>query len=111
MMRVALGYVLVLAWSGFWASYALGSALHDGVGWQGMLIYAAQPVFICFGLFGIACWRRHTGAILLLAAGFLLAGLHPIFYAEFDRGTKLFVMATLAGPPFVGGLLLETGPR
>ncbi len=103
-MWIWLARILALAWAGFWLWFGVASGMQLHLSWPRVALYGwVGFVFLALAL--IAWFRPKLGAVLLVLTGFLLAGLHPIYYVEQPRNTKLFVLATFALPPLLSGLI------
>ena len=97
---------LALAWGGWWTFFGLASGSGEGLSPLGVLVHTLVPG----GLFlatALLVWRwERPGAVLLLLEALLAA-----VYAGLAHRWFMFLLLTLALPPFIAGLLLLTGGR
>lgn len=105
--------ILTLIWAAFWTWFGLASGIGESHSVSGVLLHVAAPGLV-FLAFCLLAWRwRHVGGILLVATATVVAIVYPaIMGRHFPTSTVLFVLATMALPPLVAGLMfLKAGQR
>jgi hypothetical protein len=96
---------LSLAWAGFWVWFGLASGLGEGLTPVGVLRHMTLPGLI-FLVSALVAWRwEHVGGALLLLEGLLTLVGYPLQFSRFPAGTILMVLATMALPPLIAGVL------
>ena len=105
-MLLWLARILAVLWAGFWLWFGVGSALHERLPWDGVLLYALRPGLIFVAILLYAWLWPRTGGVLLVLTGFVLAGWYAVYYGDKPAAMKVFVLSTIGLPPLVSGLLL-----
>jgi len=105
-MIVWLVRIMSAAWAGFWLWFGVASAIHEQLLWQGIALYALRPGLIFVAIMTIAWLWPRLGGVLFILTGFALAAWYAIYYGHMPTGTKIFVLSTMALPPFACGLIL-----
>ncbi len=106
LVRHLTARVLTLAWAAFWLWFGMGWAVHEHLPWYRIALSAFQPGLLFFALAAIGWIYPRWGGALLVLVGFALASWYGIYFGHMPTATKLFVLATIALPPLVSGLLL-----
>jgi hypothetical protein len=107
--RVA--WVLIVCVAVFWLWFGIASAIGEDLGPASAVLHVLVPggTFAIIGLLARR-WRR-PAAIALIAIGAFVAIAYPTVYIEFfSASTVALVVATMAVPPLVAGILLLLAP-
>jgi hypothetical protein len=108
--RVA--WVLIVFVAVFWLWFGIASAIGEHRGPANVVLHVLVPggTFAIIGLLARR-WRR-PAAIALIAIGAFVAIAYPTVYMEFfSASTVALVVATVAVPPLVAGILLLLSRR
>lgn len=98
--------ILAVVWAGWWVLFGLFSGISEGLSPVETLINTAVPGLIFLAIVLIAWKWQDLGGVLLLLAGMFVLVLYPILtYARLSPGSVLAVLATMALPPIVAGVL------
>ena len=103
--RVA--WLLIVFVAAFWMWFGIASAMGENLGPANAVVHLLVPggTFIIIGV--LARHWRTAGAIALIAVGAFVAIAYPLVYIEFfPASTVALVVATMAVPPLVAGILL-----
>jgi hypothetical protein len=103
--RVA--WVLIVFAAVFWLWFGIASAIGEHLGPANALLHVLVPGGT-FAIIGVLARRWRTpAAIALIAIGTFVAIAYPLVYIEFfTASTVALVVATMAVPPLVAGILL-----
>ena len=103
--RVA--WVLIVCVAVFWLWFGIASAIREDLGPANAVLHLLVPGGT-FGIIGMLARRWRTpAAIALIAIGAFVAIEYPVVYLEFfAASTVALVVATMAVPPLVAGILL-----
>ena len=105
--REYAAHILALVWALFWTWFGLASGIAEGGDTKAVLIHAAAPglMFLALVLFAFR-WERFGGRALV-AIGVLVAVLYPVVFGGRIRAeTVIMVLATMAIPPLLAGILM-----
>jgi hypothetical protein len=108
--RVA--WVLIALVAAFWTWFGIASAVGEQLGPFDALLHVLVPGGT-FAIMGVLARRWRTpGAVALIAVGAFVAIAYPVIYLEFfPASTVALVVATMAVPPLVAGILLLVSPH
>lgn len=103
--RVA--WVLIVSEAVFWLGFGIASAIGEHLGPANVVLHVLVPGGT-FAILGLLARRwRSPAAFALIATGAFLAIAYPTVYIEFfSASTVALVVATMAVPPLVAGILL-----
>ena len=103
--RVA--WVLIVCVAVFWLWFGIASAIREDLGPTNAVLHLLVPGGT-FAIIGVLARRwRTSAAIALVAIGAFVAIAYPLVYLElFTASTVALVVATVAAPPLVAGILL-----
>jgi hypothetical protein len=104
--------ILLVLWAAYWIWFAAMAGLGDQVG-AGQFALQVGLMALVVGGSTLIAWRWEApGTFLLLLEGLVAAVGYPILvFGRFPLNTIVFVLATLAMPPLLAGLLLLLSPR
>lgn len=98
--------IISVSWAGWWTFFAIAGSAVGTAGWTAGLLPGAIAGVVFFGSAGFAWVRAAEGGLLLMLEGLLLAAAYPVgFLHARSADQMLFVLTSLALPPFVSGLL------
>lgn len=97
---------IAVGWALFWVWFGLASGIGEGLEPLGVLLHATFPGLI-FLLFALLIWRwEWLGGAMLVLSGIVVAIAYPMtFGVRFPVATVVFVLLTMALPPFIAGVL------
>ncbi|MCC6443024.1 MAG: hypothetical protein IT210_06135 [Armatimonadetes bacterium] len=96
---------LALLWAGWWVFFGAASGIGEKLTLPGILLHTTVPG-LAFLVSALLLWRfEAVGAFLLIAEGLLIAVVYPMMAKRFPVSAILFVLATMALPPLLAGLL------
>lgn len=100
-------WTIILVFTAFWLWFGIASAAGEDLGAGNWLAHLIAPGGLLVALAAIA-WRwPRVGAALLILGGLFIAVAYPLTTgSRFPVSTVIFVVATLAIPPIVAGVLL-----
>ena len=91
---------LALLWCGFWTWFSLAELASDRSG----LSHLPMVLLMVVNLW--AAWKWEVaGGIILALEGLAILIAYPLMASHFPLATILFVLATLALPPLLAGIL------
>lgn len=100
-------HILALVWALFWVWFGLASGIAEGGDVRAVLIHSAAPGLIFLALALIAFRWERFGGRALVAIGVIVAIAYPmVFGGRIRTETVLMVLATMAIPPLLAGILL-----
>jgi len=102
-----VGWVLIVFAAVFWLWFGIASAIAENLGPANVVLHLLVPggAFAIIG--GLALRWRAPAALALIVLGAFLAIAYPLVYIEFfAASTVVLVVATMAVPPLVAGILL-----
>jgi hypothetical protein len=100
-------HILALVWALFWTWFGLASGIAEGGDAKAVLLHTAAPGLIFLALVLIAFRWEHFGGRALVAIGVIVAVAYPmVFGGRIRIETVLMVLATMAIPPLLAGILL-----
>jgi hypothetical protein len=107
-----LAWTLIAFTTTFWLWFGMASAIGERLGAINVVLHLLLPGG-AFLLLACIAWRwRPLGATLLIVAGVAIAVGYPLTLARrFPLTTIVFVILTMAAPPFAAGVLLLEGKR
>ena len=100
-------WVLIVFMAVFWLWFGIATAIGEHLGPANVIYHLLVPggTFAIIG--GLARRWRTPAAIALIAVGAFVAIAYPLIYIEFfAASTVALVVATMAVPPLVAGILL-----
>lgn len=97
---------LTVIWAGFWLWFGVASAVLERQPWHGVVLYALRPGLMFVAIVVIAWLWPRPGGVVLIVTSFLLAAWYGIYYGDKPTALKVFVLATIALPPLLAGLIL-----
>ncbi len=101
------GYVLAFAWAFFWIWFGLVSGISEKIGFWATVVHATLPGGICLLAAITSLFWRKTGAWSMIFLGLAIMVAYPLYFGvHFPVSTVLFVLATMALPPIISGVLL-----
>jgi len=98
--------ILAVAWAFFWLWFGVANALEEQLPLSGIALYALRPGLIFCAIAAIAWYRAKLGGVLLILTGVAAAVLYDMYFGHMPVSTKLIVLATMAAPPEVCGVVL-----
>jgi hypothetical protein len=104
--------VLIVFVGVFWLWFGIATAIGERLGPANWVLHVFMPggTFAIIGLLARR-WRR-PAAIALIAIGAFVAIAYPMVYVEFFTASAVaLVVATMAVPPLVAGILLLLSRR
>jgi hypothetical protein len=100
-----LAVIVALLWAGFWTFFGLASGISEGLSPVGILHHSIFPGLI-FLISAIIAWRWNlVGGILLVLESLFVFVVYPMRFMDFPLITILLVLATMALPPMIAGIL------
>jgi hypothetical protein len=101
---------LAIVWAGFWTWFGLASGISEGQRPLGVLLHTMVPGGL-FLISALIAWRwSFAGGVLLLLEGLATLVAYPLMtQGRFPVQTIAFVLATMALPPLIAGVLLLVG--
>ena len=102
-----IAWVLIVCVAVFWLWFGIVSAIGEDLGPANAVLHVLVPGGT-FAIIGVLAWRWRTpAAVALSAIGAFVAIAYPRVYLEFfATSTVGLVVATMALPPLVAGILL-----
>lgn len=107
----AVGRVIAVVWSGFWALFGLLSALGERLDTLGVLFHMIVPGFVFLITVIIAWSYEKVGGIVLIVEGFVVGIAYPLLFSAMATSTVIFVLLTMALPPVLAGFLFMIDSR
>ena len=98
--------IVAVAWAFFWLWFGVSNALEEHQSLSGIALYALRPGLIFCAIAAIAWYWARLGGVLLILTGIAAAILYNMYFGHMPNSTKLIVMATMAAPPEVCGVVL-----
>lgn len=105
-MRIG-ALIVALGWAVFWTWFGLASGISEGLNVIGVIIHTSVPGLVFLGTVALAWKWGLVGGIMLILEGIIIAIGYPLMVGgRFPFETILFILLTMALPPFVSGVLL-----
>jgi hypothetical protein len=102
-----IAWVLIVFVAVFWLWFGIATAIGERLGAANAVFHVLVPGGT-FAIIGLLAWRWRTpAAIALIVIGAFVAIAYPMVYVEFFNASAVaLVVATMAVPPLVAGILL-----
>jgi hypothetical protein len=100
-----LAVIISLLWAGFWTFFGFASGISEGLNPVGVLHHSIFPGLL-FLISALIAWRwNRIGGVLLVIEGLFVFVVYPMRFMDFPLVTILLVLATMAFPPLIAGIL------
>lgn len=104
-MRRQLAWKILILWFGFCTYFVFAGGITEGGGWPALV--RVFVFLVVFGVGAVIAWYRPQQASLLLFLTSIILVAAILFGAKNNR---LFLLVTMALPPFVAAKLLQEQP-